>query len=175
MMLYFIELKRDQWILKHFERDKSKLYLDLDNFTKQYKYLFEKLKNYNVIYYISYKMIVVIYVSNTILSSILVYMYFYDITTVTVLVGNILLCSQKVYNGMYVSYNSYSKNLPMCYFLKKFIAFNAIKLDKCHAKKTIDVGPFTSVKKISRILNPETPSSYYNEFSFERKIEESDV
>jgi hypothetical protein len=175
MILYFIELKRDQWILKHFETDKRKLCLDMDDFTLQYRYLFEKLKNYNVIYYVSYKMIIIIYISNTILSSFLVYIYFYDITTLTFLIGNILLCSQKVYYGMRVSYNSYVKNLPMCYFLKNFISFNTIKSNKCHTKKSVDIGPFTSVKKISKILNPEIRSPYYNEYSLERIIEKIDV
>jgi hypothetical protein len=61
----------------------------------------------------------------------------------------------------------------MCYFLRKFTSFNAVKSNKCHDRKSIDVGPFTSVKKLSRILSPEIHLTYNNEFSFERKVEET--
>lgn len=58
--LYFIEIKRDQWIIKHFLKDDDENDVYIERFYLQYDGLVCKLMNYNQIYNLSYKIITII-------------------------------------------------------------------------------------------------------------------
>lgn len=111
-LLYFIEIKRDEWLMKHFELDTDKADSNLDFFRTKYRPLFKKLNNYNNMYYMCYKSICVIYVCNVAISSVVLYNSYYDLTTITVFLTNISLCSNKIYNGILVSKASLEKIFP---------------------------------------------------------------
>jgi hypothetical protein len=166
-ILYFVEIKRDQWLMKHFIMNHKEINSNLNKYKNIYPLLFRKLHNYNRIYFISYQIIALIYIINTILSVVLFYFNFFDATTVTVVLTNTLLCSRKFYNGIYVSYTSLVTNFPICYYSKQFVSFNAIDFKKISRRNSelltnvidvrrfeveddinIDIGPFLSIKRI---------------------------
>jgi hypothetical protein len=167
--LYFIEIKRDQWIMKHFQKDNDENEAYIERFYLQYDRLFHKLMNYNQLYNVSYKIITFVYITNSILSgTILFYFYYYDVTTVTNLITNLLLCSRKIYLGLFLSHTSLIKNTPTCYYSREFRSFNSIDTGvKNIAKynnfldgaiiKTIhnssDIGPFVGIKHIIHSIN----------------------
>jgi hypothetical protein len=144
-LLYLIEIKRDEWMMKHFELDTDKADSNLDYFRSKYRPLFRKLNNYNSMYYTCYKSICVIYICNVGISVAILYYAYYDLTTVTVLLTNISLCSTKIYNGIIVSRSSLEKNVPMCYYSKIFLSFNKID-ENCITRD--ETGPFSSLGRI---------------------------
>lgn len=171
LSMYFIEIKRDQWLMKHFERDEEQNDKNLESYHLQYEELFRKLDNYNAIYYICYKITAFIYITNTILSCILFYFYYYNSTTITTLMSNILLCSQKIYYGLYLSHTSLVKKLPIPYCSRSFITFNSIDITVRNAteynslvnkrkgirrRASIDVGPFINIKKMYKRGSPKS-------------------
>jgi hypothetical protein len=179
LFLYVIEIKRDQWIMKHFKKDED----ENDNFIKRfylpYEGLFLKLRNYNQLYNIAYKVVTFIYITNSILSAILFYFHFFDITTVTTLLTNFLLSSRKIYLGLFLSYNCVSNNSPTCYFERKFISYNSIDIgvrniakycsnlnDESNVRRnSLEIGPFVGVKQIiqaSKHVMPHRRSSRSN-------------
>jgi hypothetical protein len=144
-LLYFIEIKRDEWLMKHFELDTDKADSNLDFFRTKYRPLFQKLNNYNTMYFMCYKSICVIYICNVGISLVILYYAYYDLTTITVMLTNISLCSNKIYNGIVVSKSSLEKNIPMCYYSKIFLSFN--KIDENYITRD-ETGPFSSLNRI---------------------------
>jgi hypothetical protein len=144
-ILYLIEIKRDEWLMKHFELDTDKADSNLDFYRSKYRPLFQKLNNYNSMYYTCYKSICVIYICNVVISAVILYYAYYDLTTVTVLLTNISLCSNKIYNGINVSKASLEKNVPMCYYSKIFLSFN--KIDENYITRDA-MGPFSNISRI---------------------------
>jgi hypothetical protein len=138
-LLFIIEIKRDEWIMKHFEYDTNESNTHINSLRSEYVTLFRKLHTYNIIYYRGYQVVAIIYFINVIISCIVLYQYYYDFTTITVLLTNVCICSSKLYNGLIVSKTSLDNNIPKCYFSKIFVSFNTI--DNNYVIKNID-GPF---------------------------------
>jgi hypothetical protein len=123
--LYCVEVSRDRWIMKHFDK-KSNVSAPLCELATIHRDLFGKLNYYNSIYYFSYRAIIYVFFSNTLISAIICFYKFYDLTTVTVFFSNILLCSLKIADGLYISYISVNKAIPLCYHSKSFVPYNSI-------------------------------------------------
>jgi len=181
LILYVVELKRDQWLMKHFSMNENKLLKNLEKYKDRYQLLFRKLHNYNSIYFLSYKIIAFVYFANTSFSSVLLYYNFYDSTTVTVLITNTLLVDYKILSGLYVSQKSYHTNLPICYYSKEYISYNAIDMQKKNinyfGKKItgIDsnelqkIGPFINIKRLSNAFSKTINKVYIDNESGEEK------
>jgi hypothetical protein len=132
--LYCVEVSRDRWIMKHFDK-KSNVSIPLCELAITQRDLFGKLNYYNSIYYFSYRAIVYVFFSNTLISAIICFYKFYDLTTVTVFFSNILLCSLKIADGLYISYISINKAIPLCYHSKSFVPYNSIIDVRKNSKK----------------------------------------
>ena len=174
LLLYFIEIKREQWIMKHFQKDPEENDNYIEKFYLQYEGLFRKLFNYNTLYNVTYKAITFIYLTNSVLSAVIFYFHYYDITTITNLITNLLLCSRKIYLGLYLSYTSLANNSPTCYYTREFISFNSIDigvrniakyntyLDSQNGKirrQSFEIGPFVVVKQMIHSINPNQRNS----------------
>ena len=143
-LLFLVEVKRDQWIMKHFELDTNESITYINSFRAEYLTLFRKLHTYNTLYYRGYQTMTLVYCINVMLSCIVLFHYYYDFTTVTVLLTNVIICGSKLYNGLIVSKTSLDNNIPKCYFSKIYVSFNAIDSD--YKIKNID-GPFSPLTK----------------------------
>ena len=127
VILYCVELCREQWMISHFDYNDQLADLHLSTYKNEYPNLFEKLKKYNYMYFTAYKTVRLIYVLNFIFSAVLVYHYYYlDYRSITVLLTNILLCWQKIIKGIEISKDSYVGDLAYSYFNVKNLSFNTI-------------------------------------------------
>lgn len=127
VILYCVELRREQWMISNFDYNEHLADLHLSTYKNEYQTLFQKLKKYNYMYFMIYKTIRLIYVLNFIFSAVLVYHYYYlDYRSITVLLTNILLCWQKIIKGIEISKDSYIGDLAYSYFNVKNLSFNTI-------------------------------------------------
>ena len=100
----------------------------------------------------------VIYIFNSICSLILFSLVYYDITTISVFLSSILLCSNKIFQGYSVAKKSLNENIPISYFNREYVLFNCIEKEtnddydgeKTPPRKSFDIGPFVSIKKVLR-------------------------
>lgn len=154
-LLFVIEVKRDKWIMKHFELDTNESITYINSFRAEYLALFRKLHKYNILYYRGYQFISIVYCINVMVSCVVLYHFYYDFTTITVLVTNVFICSSKLYNGLIVSKTSLDNNIPKCYFSKMYVSFNAIDCD--YKMKNLD-GPFSP---LTQRLSDTSCKSYW--------------
>jgi hypothetical protein len=154
-LLFLIEIKRDEWIRKHFDFDAKESNTFINSFRNEHLTLFRKLHTYNRLYYRGYQIISIVYFINVVSSCFILYRYYYDFTTVTVLATNVFLCCSKLYNGLIVSKTSLDNNIPKCYSSKMYVTFNVI--DDTHKIKNID-GPFYPLTKF---LSDTSCKSHY--------------
>lgn len=114
-------------------------------------------------------------------------MVLYFTLTITMqqqLFANILLCSQKIYQGLSLSYSCIATNSPTCYYSRNFISSNSIDLgvrniakynsnindsQKCNRRNSILIGPFVGVKKLInsiQINKLTTPRNSIEKFDY---------
>jgi hypothetical protein len=138
LILYFIEIKREIWLMDHFNYDENLNNNIIEKERVENNKLFNKLINCNRIYFYSYIIISLIFITNFIVSGILVLLlnYFNNFSSITIFITSILLCINKLFNGYYVAYTSYYENKPMSYYAKYNLIYNEIKLE--HSKHFID-------------------------------------
>jgi hypothetical protein len=127
IILYKIELDREQWMIRHFDYDKHYNEYNLHIFKNDYPIIFEQLIRYNNLYFYVYYYLRFIYIINFIVSAILVlHFYYLDYRTVTTLVTNVILCLTKVSKGYSLALRSKDENLAISYYNINYLAFNTI-------------------------------------------------
>lgn len=98
--LYYIEIKREDWMIRHFDANEKLGEDNILQYKRTYPTVFNELDQYNAKYARSYKIMLFLYTSNAILSGFLLfYYYFLDFRTVSGYLTNILLCSTKILRG----------------------------------------------------------------------------
>ena len=76
---------------------------------------------------LTYKYLFVLYIINFVSSAVLVlYFYYYDYRTITTLLTNVALCSNKIRIGRNISKKSYEKEYAYSYYNSKNLSFNVI-------------------------------------------------
>jgi len=125
LLLYIIELKREKFMINHFEYNANVSEKHLLSFENQYPQIFETFFKLNKSYFLSYKYLFFVYNLNFLFSSILVlYYYYYDYRSVTVLLTNVLLCYKKIKKGYDVSEKSLHSKLAYSFFNIVHLSFN---------------------------------------------------
>jgi len=130
ILLYYYEIKREHWMIKHLEYDKNENEYNLQKFESTYPDIIAKLKVYNKNYSLIYYYLTYIYISNIAFSSILLFYYYYlDYRTATTFITNVILCWTKVMKGYALSVQSRDENIAISYYNIKYISFNSIDPD----------------------------------------------
>ena len=125
LLLYIIELKREKYMINHFEYNSNMPEKHLLSYENEYPNIFQTFFKLNKHYYLSYKYLFFVYNLNFLFSSILVlYYYYYDYRSVTVLLTNVLLCYKKIKKGYDVSEKSLKSKLAYSYFNVVHLSFN---------------------------------------------------
>jgi hypothetical protein len=125
--LYIVELKRENWLIEHFDYDKEKSDNNILTLKNDYPDIIDKLQEYNYRYMKVYKYLQYIYIFNFLISAILVlYYYYYDYRTGTTLVTNTILCSNKIRIGKDISKQSWNNEFAYSFYNTKNISFNTI-------------------------------------------------
>ncbi len=137
--LYYIELRREKWLIYNFDYDKEKSDENILTLKDTFPDVMETLQKYNYKYMITYKYLHILYIFNFIFSAILVlYYYYYDYRTVTALLTNVILCSNKIRIGRSVSKESYKNEYAYSFYNNKNLSFNVIDPRHLHPNKDKD-------------------------------------
>jgi len=125
--LYYIEISREKWMIMHLDYDKNKTDENILTLKTEYPEIMDELKIHNKKYMLAYKYLHIIYIMNFLFSAILVIHYYYlDFRTVTTLLTNFILCSNKIRLGRKLSMESYNKDLAYSFYNVNNISFNTI-------------------------------------------------
>jgi hypothetical protein len=128
--LYYIEIKRENWMIKHLEFDNNFSDNNLETLKPTYPKIFIRLKHYNKIYYKYYSILKYFFIINFIVSAVLVlHFYYLDYRTVTTLLTNVALCWSKVMTGTNIAKESLENEKAISYYNTKFVFFNNIDSD----------------------------------------------
>lgn len=137
--LYYIELRREKWLIYNFDYDKEKADENILTLKDTYPEVMETLQKYNYKYMITYKYLHILYICNFVFSAFLVlHYYYYDYRTATALLTNFILCSNKIRIGRSVSRESYKKEYAYSFYNNKNLSFNVIDPRYLRAEKEIE-------------------------------------
>jgi hypothetical protein len=125
--LYYIELKRETWLINNFDYDKEKTDENILTLKDTFPEVMDNLQKHNYKYMLTYKYLFILYIINFVSSAVLVlYFYYYDYRTITTLITNVALCSNKIRIGRNISRKSYEKEYAYSYYNSKNLSFNVI-------------------------------------------------
>lgn len=136
--LYVIEYTREHWCIEFLDIDNDKPNTNLKTEIEKYPEYKDKMIQLNNKYNNIAIVVVFMNLINFILSSVLIYAYYYlDYRSVTVLVTNTILIIDKIINCFNVSKKSVQEILPISAYMTTPIIFNII--DKDHRKEAIEL------------------------------------
>jgi len=136
--LYFVEYTREHWCIEFLDIDNDKPNTNLKTEIEKYPEYKDKMIELNNRYNNISIVVVFMNVINFILSSVLIYGYYYlDYRSITVLLTNTILIIDKIINCFNVSKKSVQEILPISAYMTTPIIFNII--DKDHRKEAIEL------------------------------------
>ena len=130
MSMYFVELRRENWCVKHFDicHDHPDNYLE--NIIDEKPELKLELKKRNKCYFQITTLASSVYFINLILSSIIVFNNYVGIQAVTSYISYVALILLKIYNSLFISYTSMTNEKALSGYITEFSSFNV--WDKDH-------------------------------------------
>lgn len=136
--LYVIEYTREHWCIEFLDIDNDKPNTNLKTEIEKYPEYKDKMIQLNNKYNNIAIVVVFMNVINFILSSVLIYGYYYlDYRSITVLLTNTILIIDKIINCFNVSKKSVQEILPISAYMTTPIIFNII--DKDYRKESIEL------------------------------------
>jgi hypothetical protein len=130
MGMYFVELRRENWCVKHFDINHDFPDNNLDKIIDEKPELKLELNKKNKRYFRITTLASSVYAINLILSSIIVYTNYVGIQAVTSYVSYVALILLKIYNSLCISYTSMKGDKALSGFITEFSSFNV--WDKDH-------------------------------------------
>lgn len=129
---FYIEWRRDMFIIEHFDVDESKgdddLKLQLDVPTPTHDHLRVTLASYNRLYRNYFIWLAILFIVNVAVSGVLVFHYYYaDYRTATTFLTSLSLVSARLYSALYVAFDCLSGEKAESNNLNVPLAFNIVK------------------------------------------------
>lgn len=129
-LTFYLQNKRELYIITHLDVDPSKGYDSLSENISNYLKIFQKITYYNNLCYKLILFTTVIFIINTILSTILLCFFYDGFRTLTTLIANILLVTAKLYKAYEITKQCIGeKILALSYFRESPISYNVIDPD----------------------------------------------
>lgn len=153
--LYYLQNTRETYFITHLEANKNIADNGLKTSLKEKTHIMERVVKHNNSFYKTVKATMAVFYINVVFSSVLIFYYFYDgFRSVTVLVTNVLLVSQKLYQTLSISSTSCNLETPMALSttLLEPVSYNDI--DKKYAN---DRRGSTELSSVSTIVVEEQP------------------
>ena len=127
---FYLEWRRDLFIIESFDVDENKgdnmLRIQLEEPGRSA--LRENLRGYNRMYRNYFIGLLIIFLSNVVVSGVLVFHYFYqDYRTATTFITSISLVSQRLYSSLYVAFDCVTNEKAESNNLNVPLAFNIVK------------------------------------------------
>jgi hypothetical protein len=140
--LYIVEYKREHWCISILDIDYDKPNTNLKVEINNYPVYKEELVSLNNKYYKITIITLILNICNFILSSILIYGFYYlDYRSVTILLTNVLLIVDKLLSCISISNKSVEELLPISAYMTTPVIFNTIDSDY---KKTMELTNITT-------------------------------
>ena len=130
--VYVIELKRENWCVKYLDIDHNIPDNNLETIIKDKPDLLLPLSKHNTLYFKSIFITSIIYSINLALSSILIYDNYAGIPSVTSYMSYVVLILLKIYNSLFISYDSMKNNKALSAYIIEFTSYNKIDVDHAH-------------------------------------------
>lgn len=132
IILYYFEIRREIWLVRHFDYSRRYHSLHLTRYKRDYPEIFTALGIHNHRYFIVYRIAQSILIINIITSiSIIITMNVLatntvDYKTITTMITNFWLAYSKVARGLGIAQESLLGNLGIAYFNSQNLSFNRI-------------------------------------------------
>ena len=126
---YMIELKRENFLIKHLDIDHNFPDNNLDTILYKKPDFANELKKYNKCYFSYIKVLASIYMFNLIISSVSIYDHYAGISTITSYMSYTTLILLKLYDSTYISYYSSKNNRALSSYMLEFSSFNVYDKD----------------------------------------------
>jgi len=143
LVFYCIEYYRENWCIEYLDIDDNKPLTNLKKEIEEYPEFKEKLININYVYYISSYTLLILNLINFIMSSVLIYHFYYlDFKSISVMITYFLLVSDKLFTTLSTSKKSYLEIIPNSAYMNRLIVFNSIDTDyikKSEKNKVIEL------------------------------------
>jgi len=123
---YIFEMNREYWIIQTFDHDNTIPGNNLKQIIRKYPRIERRLKTLNNWYYIFSILLYFFIISNFILSGILVFNYYYNYQTVTVMLADLALVSSKVHNQFMSARKCRKNNMAMSAYMNTNLVFNVL-------------------------------------------------
>jgi hypothetical protein len=155
--LYVIEYIRENWCIEYLDVDINKPNNNLSKEIEKYPELKDKLIVKNSDYYKSLITVIIMSITNFVISAIVVYEYYLDYKTLTVLLTNILLLVDKIASCYSISKTSLMEKLPYSAYMKTPVIFNTIDID--YKKANSEISEESYNEEVKEIENPDDISN----------------
>ena len=129
MGMYFVELRRENWCVKHFDINHDYPDNNLDKIIDEKPELKLELNKRNKRYFKITALASSVYAINLVLSSIIVYTNYVGIQAVTSYISYVALILLKIYNSLCISYTSLTGHKALSGFIMEFSSFNVWDVD----------------------------------------------
>jgi len=132
IMLYYFEIRREIWLIRHFDYSRRYHSMHLTRYKNEYPDIFSALGIYNRQYYMVYRIVRIILYANMIASVCIIIAMDslatgnVDYKTITSMITNFWLAYSKVSRGLGIAKESLHGNLGIAYFNIQNLSFNRI-------------------------------------------------
>lgn len=132
IMLYYFEIRREIWLIRHFDYSRRYHSMHLTRYKNEYPDIFSALGIYNRQYYMVYRIVRIILYTNMIASACIIIAMDSLATgnvnykTITSMITNFWLAYSKVSRGLGIAKESLHGNLGIAYFNIQNLSFNRI-------------------------------------------------
>jgi len=130
IILYFIQLKRETYIISHLDVDKSQSDISLEDNLKSYPNILKRIRDQNLNFLKISKITTIIFNINIIFSIIIIFYYYYDgWRSVTTFITNVLLSFQKLTNSLTLDLSYEGKTIALSSNRQEPVSYNVIDID----------------------------------------------
>jgi hypothetical protein len=159
IVIFFIEIKRELWLIQHFDYSKKYSSVHLATYKQRYPQLFEDLTDLNWKYYIIYRICKYIYLFNFCFTAIIVFgFYFQSYKTITNFLMSFWFCYSKLNKGCVVAKESLDNSIGYSFYNTVNLSFNRIEMKyKRHVSNSDVIDSLnSSFRSIPGVLELET-------------------
>jgi hypothetical protein len=149
LYLYWVEVKRETWIINHLDYDENESEYNIHKFKGSHNKIITRLNEINNHYLKVYKILRYLYICNFIFSAVLVFHYYYlDYRTITTLLTNIILCWSKISKGFELAEKSVKSEIALSYYNFVNISFNIVDPDYLNKTQYFSVEETKQIEQV---------------------------
>jgi len=154
LVTYIVELRREHWCVKHLDINHDFPDNHLDDIIDQKPELKMELRKRNNRYFKITSITSGIYAINLILSSIIIYDNYVGIQAVTSYTSYVALILLKIYNSLFIGYDSLHNDKALSGYITEFSSFNVFDEDIVNDKVKENSDEIREPEEVDLIINP---------------------